>query len=337
MPSVTSALKAKKILVTGGAGYIGSHMVKMLRAHGHAVLVLDDFSTGFENALLGCPFVCGSIGDKATLEGIFKAHHIDAVMNFASFIAVGESVQQPAKYYLNNVANTLVLLNAMQSHGVNRFIFSSTAAIFGEPKRMPIDEHQPSAPINPYGHTKHMIELALKDFDLAYGMKSVCLRYFNAAGADPEGELGERHDPETHLIPLVLQAASGRRAEISVFGDDYDTADGTCIRDYIHVQDLCAAHLLALKHLLAGGDSRCYNLGNGQGFSVKQVIDAAREVTAKPIAVNLQPRRSGDPPRLIADSSKIIHELGWQPAHTSLQKIISDAWHWESKWPWNRA
>ena len=317
------------ILVTGGAGYLGSHMVKMLRARGRNLLVLDDLSTGFEDALLGAPFVRGSIGDYALLDRIFAEHQVQAVMNFASCIAVGESVARPDSYYLNNVANTMVLLNAMQRHGVRRFIFSSTAAIYGNPELVPIDEGQAKQPINPYGRSKWMIEQVLEDFQAAFGFESVCLRYFNAAGADPEGQLGERHDPETHLIPLVLQAASGRREAISVFGDDYDTPDGTCIRDYIHVQDLCAAHLLSLEHLLAGGKSKRYNLGNGKGFSVKEVIDVARAVTQMPIEVCMQPRRAGDPPRLIADSRLIQAELNWRPQFSDLSTIVAHAWEWE--------
>jgi UDP-glucose 4-epimerase len=319
------------ILVTGGAGYIGSHMVKMLRGDGRQVLVLDDLSTGFEEALLGASLVRGSIGDAALLDQIFTANPIDAVMNFASFIAVGESVAKPDLYYGNNVGNTLVLLKAMQRHGVRRYIFSSTAAVYGDPTHVPIDEFHPKQPINPYGRGKWMIEQVLEDFQSAFGLESVCLRYFNAAGADPEGELGERHDPETHLIPLVLRTASGRRPFISVFGDDYDTPDGTCIRDYIHVQDLCTAHLLALDHLLVGGQSRRFNLGNGQGFSVKEVIDVARAVTGKPIEVRMQPRRPGDPPRLIADSRLIQTELGWKPQFADLSTIVEHAWRWERR------
>jgi UDP-glucose 4-epimerase len=310
-------------------------MVKLLRASGHEVLVVDDLSTGFESALLGASWICGSIGDRALLDRVFSEHRISAVMNFASFIAVGESVAKPAEYYGNNVGNTLTLLHAMQRHGVGRYIFSSTAAIFGDPARVPIDESLVSAPINPYGRSKHMIEQVLEDFDLAYGLKSVCLRYFNAAGADPDGALGERHNPETHLIPLVLQAASGRRESIAVFGDDYDTPDGTCIRDYIHVQDLCSAHLLALEHLLKGGASKRYNLGNGKGFSVKELIDVARAVTGQTIKVKMQPRRAGDSARLIADSSAMIRELGWRPARAELATIVADAWAWEQKWPWS--
>lgn len=327
-----------KILVTGGAGYIGSHMVKQLCLAGYEVVVLDDLSGGFAGAVQGrshnAELVVGSIGNASLLDDLFTRHDFKAVMNFASFIQVGESVAQPLKYYQNNVANTLVLLSAMQQQGVNHFIFSSTAATFGNPEYSPIDEAHSQAPINPYGHTKFMIEQVLLDLDIAYGLKSVSLRYFNAAGADPDGELGERHEPETHLIPLVLQVASGRRSHISVFGTDYDTPDGTCLRDYIHVQDLCAAHLLALEHLLNGGDSRRYNLGTGIGFSVKEVIDVVRHVTGKPINVVYEPRRVGDPARLVADSQRIRQELSWHPQRAELTTIVADAWTWEAKWPW---
>jgi UDP-glucose 4-epimerase len=253
----------------------------------------------------------------------------DAVMHFASFIQVGESVQHPDKYYRNNVTYTLGLLEAMRAQGVNKFIFSSTAATFGEPQYTPIDERHPQQPINPYGRTKLMVEQALVDYDKAYGMKSVCLRYFNAAGADPEGQLGERHDPETHLIPLVLQATSGRRPHISVFGRDYDTPDGTCIRDYIHIQDLCSAHWLALQSLMNGADSQAYNLGNGNGFSVQEVIDTAEQVTGRKIPVVDAPRREGDPARLVADSTRARKQLGWQPQYVDLATIIEHAWKWE--------
>jgi UDP-glucose 4-epimerase len=330
-----------KILVTGGAGYIGSHMVKQLCLAGYYVVVLDDLSGGFADAVQGrrhkAELVVGSIGNAALLDELFNRHSFAAVMNFASFIQVGESVTQPLKYYQNNVANTLLLLEVMQGHGVSRYIFSSTAATFGNPAFVPMDEGHPQAPINPYGHTKLMIERVLLDMDAAYGFRSVCLRYFNAAGADPEGELGERHVPETHLIPLVLQAASGRRNHISVFGTDYATPDGTCLRDYIHVEDLCSAHLLALQHLLKGGDSRRYNLGNGTGFSVKEVIDVARQVTGKLINVTYESRRAGDPASLVADSRRIRAELGWCPQRADLATIVFDAWAWESKWPWSGA
>jgi UDP-glucose 4-epimerase len=265
------------------------------------------------------------------LQDLFRTHSIDAVMHFASFIQVGESVTEPQKYYQNNVVNTLNLLNAMGEAGVKRFIFSSTAATFGETVYVPINEEHPQQPVNPYGQSKLMVEKILADYDRAYDLKSVVLRYFNAAGADPLGELGERHEPETHLIPLVLQAASGRREHITVFGRDYDTPDGTCIRDYIHVHDLCDAHGLALQHLLSGGDSRDYNLGNGQGFSVQEVIDVAKRVTGREISVREGHRRAGDPARLVGNAQKIKNELDWQPQYGDLSVIIEHAWAWERR------
>ena len=319
-----------KVLVVGGAGYIGSHMVNMLGRHGCSVTTLDDLSFGHRDAVLCGDFVQGDMGDRAMLNAVLS-RGFDAVMHFASFIQVGESVQQPAKYYLNNVVNTLTLLDAMRAHGVNRFIFSSTAATFGEPQYSPIDERHPQQPINPYGRTKLMVEQVLADYEKAYGLRSVSLRYFNAAGADPEGLLGERHEPETHLIPLVLQAASGRRPHIGVFGRDYDTPDGTCVRDYIHIEDLCSAHWLALQSLMGGGGSQAYNLGNGQGFSVQEVIDTAQQVTARSIAVVNGPRRAGDPARLVADSSLIREKLGWQPRYAALATIVAHAWAWETR------
>jgi UDP-glucose 4-epimerase len=318
-------------LVVGGAGYIGSHMVKRLGQLGCSVTTLDNLSSGHRDAVLCGDFVHGDIADQALLHDLFAAKQFDAVMHFASFIQVGESVQHPAKYYQNNVVNTLNLLNAMKAFGVSRFIFSSTAATFGEPQYTPIDERHPQQPINPYGRTKLMVEQALPDYDKAYGMKSVCLRYFNAAGADPDGQLGERHDPETHLIPLVLQAASGRRPHIGVFGRDYDTPDGTCIRDYIHIADLCEAHWLALQSLMAGGASQAYNLGNGNGFSVQQVLDIARRVTGGEIKVVDGPRRGGDPARLLADARLAHKQLGWQPQYADLATIIEHAWRWEQQ------
>lgn len=319
-----------KVLVIGGAGYIGSHMVKLLGQQGASVTTLDDLSSGHRDAVLCGDFVQGNFGDRAVLDAVLS-NGFDAVMHFASFIQVGESVQQPDKYYRNNVTNTLGLLDAMRAHGVNKFIFSSTAATFGEPQYTPIDERHPQQPINPYGRTKLMVEQALADYDKAYGFKSVCLRYFNAAGADPEGQLGERHDPETHLIPLVLQAASGRRPNINVFGRDYDTPDGTCIRDYIHINDLCSAHWLALQSLMNGGPSQAYNLGNGNGFSVKEVIDTAERVTRRKIAVVNGPRRAGDPARLVADATQARQNLGWQPQYADLPTIVQHAWAWEQK------
>ena len=319
------------ILVVGGAGYIGSHMVKRLGQLGCRVTTLDNLSAGHRDAVLYGEFVQGDMADRTLLNQVFAQGQFDAVMHFASFIQVGESVAQPAKYYANNVVNTLQLLDVMLAHGVKQFIFSSTAATFGEPQYVPIDEAHPQQPINPYGRSKLMVEQALADYDTAYGLKSVCLRYFNAAGADPEGQLGERHEPETHLVPLVLQAASGRRAHISVFGRDYDTPDGTCIRDYIHIVDLCEAHWLAVQHLAQGGVSEAFNLGNGQGFSVQEVIDTARQVTGRAIAVQEGPRRAGDPARLVADATRARQVLGWQPQFADLATIIAHAWRWETR------
>jgi len=317
------------ILVVGGAGYIGSHMAGILLERGYGVVTLDNLSTGYRDAVLGGKFLQGDLANREQLELLFSEYSIDAVMHFASFIQVGESVREPAKYYANNVANTLNLLDTMVAHGVKRFIFSSSAAVYGEPLRVPIDEDHPKHPLNPYGRTKWMVEQILADYDLAYEFKSICLRYFNAAGADPEGRLGERHEPETHLIPLVLQAASGRRECVQVFGRDYDTPDGTCIRDYVHVTDLCEAHLLALDRLLQGGASAAFNLGNGNGFSVQQVIDTACEVTGKYISVKGAPRREGDPARLVADATLAHKELGWTPRYDELKAIVRHAWQWE--------
>ncbi len=319
------------LLVVGGAGYIGSHMVKHLLRRGCNVVTFDNLSTGYRDAVLGGEFVLGDLADRAALDALFARHAFDAVFHFASFIQVGESVKAPAKYYANNVVNTLNLLDVMVKHRVKRFVFSSTAAVYGEPAYTPIDEAHPKQPINPYGKTKWMVEQILDDYDRAYGLKSIALRYFNAAGADPKGELGERHDPETHLIPLVLQAASGRRPHISVFGRDYDTPDGTCIRDYIHVTDLADAHWLALEKLLRGADSAAYNLGNGNGFSVQQVIDAASHITGRKILVVDAPRREGDPARLVADSTAARRHLGWQPKLDDLETFVRHAWHWECK------
>ena len=322
---------SESILVVGGAGYIGSHMVKRLRQAGYAVTVADDLSSGRREAVRDVELHVGDIGDAGFVDALLRQVKPAAVMHFASFIQVGESVADPAKYYRNNIAATLVLLEAMRAHGVTRFIFSSTAAIFGDPQYTPIDEAHPKAPINPYGRSKWFVEQMLEDFDRAYGLKSVCLRYFNAAGADPDDELGECHEPETHLIPLILQVASGRRPHITVYGEDYPTADGTCIRDYIHVEDLCQAHLLALRQLLAGGESARYNLGNGNGYSVREVIEAARRVTGHPIPVQVGARRAGDPPVLVADASAARRVLGWQPRHADLERILADAWAWERR------
>ena len=320
-----------QLLIVGGAGYIGSHMVKMLLDYGHDVVTLDNLSTGYRDAVLGGEFICGDLADKPLLDKIFSARKFDGVMHFASLIQVGESVLKPGKYYKNNFTNTLNLLDAMVEHGANHFIFSSTAAIFGEPQYTPLDEQHPKNPINPYGRSKWMVEQVLEDYDHAHGLKSVCLRYFNAAGADPSALLGERHDPETHLIPRVLQAAAGLRPHIQVYGEDYDTPDGTCIRDYIHVVDLCQAHLLAFDKLRREGTRAAYNLGNGNGFSVRQVIETACAVTGKDINVLSAARRTGDPVRLIAESALSRTALQWMPIYTDLATIIEHAWCWEQR------
>ena len=318
-----------KILVVGGAGYIGSHMVKVLAGKGHDVVTFDNLSKGYRDAVLHGEFIQGDLANQQQLDTLLSGAKFDAVMHFASFIEVGESVREPAKYYQNNLTNTQNLLDAMVKHHVLKFVFSSTAAVFGEPEYTPIDERHPTNPINPYGRSKLMVEQILDDYDHAYGLKSVALRYFNAAGADPDGELGERHSPETHLIPLVLQAASGRRESISVYGDDYDTPDGTCVRDYIHINDLCDAHLLALNKIQNEGQSLRYNLGNGLGFSVMQVINMAKEVTGAAIQVISNERRQGDPAILVADAALAKQELSWQPQFAELHHIIEHAWQWE--------
>lgn len=320
-----------EILVTGGAGYIGSHMVATLVNSGFRVVTLDNLCSGHRDAVIAGDFIQADLSDRRLLDNIFSERSFSAVMHFAAHIEVGESVNNPSKYYRNNFSNAQNLLDAMVGHGVDMFIFSSTAALFGEPRYTPIDECHAVHPINPYGRSKWMVEQLLKDYEKAYGLKSMALRYFNAAGADPHGRLGERHDPETHLIPLVLQTASGRRRHISLFGTDYDTPDGTCIRDYIHVHDLCQAHLLALQRLIEGKSSARYNLGNGQGYSVKEVIEAAKMVTHKPISVIISERRSGDPARLVADSKRAKIELGWQPRYADLDTIVAHAWRWEKK------
>jgi len=321
----------KSILVVGGAGYIGSHMVWMLVSRGVRVVVLDDLSSGHADAVLGAELVRGDMGDRDLLDKVLGANRFDAVMHFASFIQVGESVSDPSAYYRNNVVKTLTLLDAMKDHGVRQFIFSSTAAVFGEPAYTPIDERHPQQPINPYGWSKRMIEQVLADYDRAYGLKSVALRYFNAAGAHPQGLLGERHAQETHLIPLVLQAAAGQRPHITLFGDDYHTPDGTCVRDYIHVMDLAEAHWLALNYLEQGGASTVFNLGNGDGYSVAQVIEAAKAVTGLPVPVKMGERRPGDPARLVADATRARTVLGWEPRFASLEAMIRTAWAFECK------
>ena len=320
-----------RVLVTGGAGYIGSHMVKLLAETGAEVTVLDDLSTGHADAVRGANFVRGDIADVASTADLLKQSGIEAVVHFAASSLVGESVADPLKYYRRNVGGTVALVQAMREAKVARIVFSSTAAVYGDPQRTPIDEAHPTQPVNPYGASKLAVERMLADCSAAYGIGAVVLRYFNAAGADPGGALGERHDPETHLIPLVLQAASGRRPAISVFGTDWPTRDGTCVRDYIHVSDLCDAHLRALDWLASGGRYECFNLGNGDGATVLEVIEAARRVTGRTIKMVQAERRPGDPPSLVADASKARRVLGWQPARAEIEGIVRDAWNFEQR------
>lgn len=316
-------------LLIGGAGYIGSHMVKRLIEEGEPVVILDNLSAGYPDAILGGQFIQGDCGSPDTVRNIVKRFKADTVMHFASFIQVGESVNQPAKYYINNVVNTINLLNTMIECGVKNFVFSSSAAVYGDAGDDPIRENHACAPVSPYGRTKRMIEEMLQDLSQAYGLNYFSLRYFNAAGADPKARIGERHNPETHLIPLVLQAASGRRESITLFGRDYPTPDGTCIRDYIHVEDLCEAHLIALRALRRGDNGGTFNLGTSSGFSVAEVLAAARRITARPIPAKDADRRPGDPPVLVADSSAFQAAFGWMPQMSGLDSIIESAWRWE--------
>lgn len=324
-------MKNKKILVVGGAGYIGSHMVKDLLDADCNVITLDDLSTGHLELLPGGEFIEGSLGDTVLLDKLFSTHKISAVMHFAAFSLVGESVEKPLKYYRNNMAATTELLDSMIRHKVKRFIFSSTAAVYGEPVEIPITESHPCNPTNPYGTSKIAVERMLKDCDSAHGLKYISLRYFNASGADESGDIGERHTNETHLIPLILEVANGLRENINIFGTNYPTHDGTCIRDYIHVSDLTQAHLLALEALLSGGKSAVYNLGNNRGYSVREVIELARKVTGKPIPAVEAAKRPGDPGILIASSDKIKKTLGWKPKFEDLENIIKTAWVWHQK------
>ena len=318
------------ILVTGGAGYIGSHAVLALKRAGYEVVVLDNLVYGHRDLVekLQVNLIVGDTSDRTLLDHLFANHNISAVMHFAAYAYVGESVTDPSKYYRNNVIGTLTLLDAMMAASIKKFVFSSTCATYGIPKTVPIPEDHPQNPINPYGASKLMVERMLSDFDTAYDFKSVCFRYFNAAGADPNGLLGEDHNPETHLIPLVLQTALGKRESVSIFGTDYDTSDGTCIRDYIHVTDLANAHVLGLEYLLQGKDSTVFNLGNGNGFSVQEVIETAKEVTGKEIKVQKCDRRPGDPPILVGSSDKARTIIGWHPQYGDLKDILSHAWKW---------
>ncbi|MDY8024536.1 UDP-glucose 4-epimerase GalE [Paenibacillus polymyxa] len=321
------------ILVTGGAGYIGSHTVAELLDLGEEVVVLDNLQTGHKAALLGGKLYEGDLRDKELLSKLFSENKIDAVIHFAANSLVGESMQNPGKYYDNNVFGTLSLLEAMKDAGVRRIVFSSTAATYGEPEKVPIEEGDRTEPTNVYGETKLMMERMMSWFDKVLGIKYVSLRYFNAAGAHESGKIGEDHRPESHLIPLVLQTALKQRPHIAVFGEDYATPDGTCVRDYIHVSDLADAHVRAVNYLREGNDSNVFNLGNGQGFSVKEVIETARKVTGLDIPVVTEPRRAGDPAILVASSDKARSVLGWSPARTQLEDIISGAWGWHQSHP----
>ena len=330
------------ILVTGGAGYIGSHMVKLLLRHGHQVTVYDNLSTGHRDAVKGADFIEGDLRREGNAARAFKGRRIEAVMHFAASCYVGESVQDPAKYYANNVIGTLNLLEAMRAAKVQHLVFSSTCSTYGDSVSLPMNEDHPQKPVNPYGMSKLTVERAMADYGRAYGLGTVALRYFNAAGCDPEGELGERHDPETHLIPLVLREALRVRAggkpedtRLQVFGDDFDTPDGTCIRDYVHIADLCAAHLLAMERLMSGKISgfKAFNLGTGNGYSVKEVIETCRRVTGQDIRYRIAGRRAGDPARLVASAERARAELGWSPKFNELSDIVETAWRWFSRQP----
>ncbi|GGH29263.1 UDP-glucose 4-epimerase GalE [Paenibacillus segetis] len=321
------------ILVTGGAGYIGSHTVAELLSRGKEVVVIDNLQSGHAESLLGGKLYEGDLRDKELLAKLFAENEIEAVIHFAANSLVGESMQNPVKYYDNNVYGTLCLLEAMDAANVRKIVFSSTAATYGEPKKVPIEETDLTQPTNVYGETKLTMERMMAWFDQVLGIKYVALRYFNAAGAHAGGKIGEDHRPESHLIPLILQAALGQRPSIQVFGDDYNTPDGTCVRDYIHVSDLADAHLLAVDHLIGGGDSNVFNLGNGQGFSVKEVISKVREVTGRDFPVVISPRRAGDPAVLIASSDKARTVLGWKPKRDKLDDIIRSAWEWHNNHP----
>lgn len=321
-----------KILVTGGAGYVGSHTLRHLLAAGHDCLVFDNLSQGHRAAVPKGRLVVGSLRDRPLLESVLVREGIEAVVHFAAFSLVGESVRDPARYYHNNILGSVSLLDAMRAAGVWRIVFSSTTATYGAPDRVPIREDEPQRPINPYGFSKLAIEHALADYAAAYGLGYAALRYFNAAGASPEGDIGEDHSPETHLIPLVLQVALGQRPKIEIFGDDYPTPDGTCIRDYVHVDDLASAHLLALERLEQGQGLKL-NLGTGRGYSVLEVIEACRQVSGHPIPAKTGARRPGDPPELVADATRARDELGWEPQYCDIAKIVETAWRWHHSHP----
>ena len=319
---------AGNVLVTGGAGYIGSHACKALAQSGYTPVTLDNLVYGHRWAVRWGPFVQGDLADEALVRRVLREHHVQAVVHFAGYAYVGESMLQPGKYFHNNACNTVSLLNAMQAEGVGNIVFSSTCATYGVPRAVPIDEHHPQCPVNPYGESKLFVEKMLEWYRVAHGLRYAALRYFNAAGADPDGEIGEDHDPETHLIPLVIDAAQGRRPAVSIFGTDYPTPDGTAVRDYIHVTDLALAHVLAVDRLLGGGESLRLNLGTGQGHSVRDVIRMVEDVGGRPVPVNEAPRRPGDPPELVAAVGKAREALGWVPRHSDLRTIVSTAWRW---------
>lgn len=320
-----------RVLVTGGAGYIGSHVVAALGDKNCDIVTYDNFTNGHRDSVLYGDCVFADLQDRQALDAVIQLFKPDAVIHFAAFIEVGESVQNPLKYYENNAANTLGLMDIMVKNGVDRLIFSSTAAVYGNPMTVPISEKEPIKPINPYGEAKAFIEKTLADISSAKKLRYVALRYFNASGADPKGRIGERHNPESHLIPLVLKTAKGERDSITVFGADYPTADGTCVRDYVHVTDLAQAHVLALEHLMSGGRSEVFNCGYGHGFSVKNIIDSAMKVTGRTFMVEEGKRRPGDPALLIADSTRLKSRLGWIPEYDDLEFIIRTAWEWESR------
>ena len=319
------------ILVVGGAGYIGSHTNKELTKRGYSTVVYDNLIYGHKESVRDGILEIGDLADGGRLDEVFEKYPIEAVIHFAAYAYVGESVKEPSKYYNNNVINTIHLLDTMRKYGVNNIIFSSTCATYGVPAKVPITEDMPQSPINPYGATKLMIERVMADYHAAYGLNYCCLRYFNAAGADPECEIGESHDPETHLIPLILMAAAGDREAISIFGTDYETEDGTCVRDYIHVTDLADAHIRALEYLKNGGESGCFNLGNGKGESVRHVIETVKKVTERNICVKEEARRPGDPPVLIGSAEKAERVLGWKPRYGDIETIVRHAWEWYQK------
>ena len=320
------------VLVTGGAGYIGSHAVRVLRAAGYEVIVLDSLVAGHRKAVQGVLFVEGDVADQVLVRQTLRKHSVSAVMHFAAFVSVGQSIQKPSEYYANNLSGTLALLDAMVAESVHQFVFSSTAAVYGEPRECPVSEDHPTVPINPYGETKLAIERALPYYERAYGLRSVRLRYFNAAGADPEGDIGEHHEPEEHLIPKAL-AAAGSGLALDVYGDDYATPDGTCVRDYVHVSDLASAHLLALGALKREGYSAVYNLGSGRGYSVREVVAAVEFVTGVRMPCTVVPRRAGDPAVLVASNDRARVELGWKPEHETLEAIVESACAWHQSHP----